>query len=123
MLSRLSVRSDVSRMIACLVLAGISIILLLPALWGQFKYLTKGQPQKSESVAAEEFPKEQIAAMMGMACFADSVIAHANDFLEQADTFAQMSREDLRDVLKMLGAINSSIQALGDVVADCYSNS
>lgn len=86
------------------------------------EYLAKGQPQESESVT-EEFPKEQIAAMMGMAYFADDTIAHTNDFLKQADTFAQMSRENLRDVLKMLDAINSSIQALSDVVADCYSNS
>lgn len=86
------------------------------------EYLAKGQPQESESMT-EEFPKEQIAAMMGMAYFADDTIAHTNDFLKQADTFAQMSRENLRDVLKMLDAINSSIQALSDVVADCYSNS
>lgn len=86
------------------------------------EYLAKGQPQESESVT-EEFPKEQIAAMMGMAYFADGVIEHTNDFLKQADTFAQMSRENLMDVLKMLDAINSSVQALGDVVADCYSNS
>ena len=86
------------------------------------EYLAKGQPQESEP-ATEEYPKEQIAAMMGMAYFADGVIAHTNDFLKQADTFAQMSRENLRDVLKMLDAINSSIQILSDVVADCYSNS
>ena len=61
--------------------------------------------------------------MMGMANFADGVIAHANDFLKQADTFTQKSRENLRDVLKMLDTINSSIRVLGDVVADCYSNS
>ena len=72
---------------------------------------------------SEEFPKEQIAAMMGMAYFADGVIAHTNDFLKQADTFAQMSRENLRDILKMLDAINHSIQSLGDVAADCCSNS
>ena len=86
------------------------------------EYLAKGQPQESESVT-EEFPKEQIAAMMGMAYFADGVIEHTNDFLKQADTFAQMLRENLLDVLKMLDAINSSIQVLGDVVVDCYSNS
>lgn len=86
------------------------------------EYLTKGQPQESESVT-EEFLKEQIAAMMGMDYFADDTIAHTNDFLKQADTFAQMSRENLRDVLKILDAINSSIQALSAVVADCYSNS
>ena len=74
-------------------------------------------------MTAEGFQKEQIAAMMGMAYFADGVIAHTNDFLKQADTFAQMSRENLMDVLKMLDAINSSIQTLGDVVADCYSTS
>lgn len=87
------------------------------------EYLTKGRPQESESLTAEGFQKEQIAAMMGMAYFADGVIAYANDFLKQADTFAQMSQENLRDVLKMLDAINSSIRALSDVVADCYSNS
>ena len=86
------------------------------------EYLTKGQPQESESVT-EEFLKEQIAAMMGMAYFVDDTIAHTNDFLKQADTFAQMSRENLRDVLKILDTINSSIQALSAVVADCYSNS
>lgn len=87
------------------------------------EYLTREQPQESESLTAEGFPKEQIAAMMGMAYFADGVIVHTNDFLKQVDTFAQMSRENLRDVLKMLDTINSSIQALGDMVADCYSNS
>lgn len=87
------------------------------------EYLTKGQPQESESLTAEGFPKEQIAAMVGMAYFVDGVIAHTNDFLKQADTFVQMSRENLRDVLKMLDAINSSIQALADVVAERYSNS
>lgn len=86
------------------------------------EYLAKYHPQESE-YTTEEFPKEQIAAMMGMAYFADGVMAHTNDFLKQADTFAQMSRENLRDVLKMLDEINSSIQALSDVVADCYSNS
>ena len=87
------------------------------------EYLTKGQPQESESLTAERFPKEQIAAMMGMAYFADGVIAHTNDFLKQVDTFAQMSRENLMDVLKMLDAINSSIQILSDMVEGCYSNS
>lgn len=86
------------------------------------EYLAKDHPQESEPTT-EEFPKGQIAAMMGMAYFADGVIAHTNDFLKQADTFAQMSRENLMDVLKMLDAINSSIQTLSDVVADCYSNS
>lgn len=61
--------------------------------------------------------------MMGMAYFADGVIAHTNDFLKQVDTFAQMSRENLMDVLKMLDAINSSIQILSDMVEGCYSNS
>ena len=87
------------------------------------EYLTKEQPQESESLTAEGFPKEQIAAMMGMAYFADGVIAHTNDFLKQVDTFAQMSRENLMDVLKMLDAINSSIQILSDMVEGCYSNS
>ena len=87
------------------------------------EYLTKGQPQESESLTAERFPKEQIAAMMGMAYFADGVIAHTNDFLKQVDTFAQMSRENLMDVLKMLDAMNSSIQILSDMVEGCYSNS
>ena len=87
------------------------------------EYLANRQPQDSESVAAEGLPKEQIAAMMGMACFADDTIAYANDFLKQADTFAQMSRENLTDILKMLDAINGSIRALCDVVTDCYVNS
>ena len=86
------------------------------------EYLAKGPPQESESVT-EEFPKEQIAALMGMAYFADDTIAHANDFLKQADTFAQMSRENLMDVLKMLDAINGAIGTLCDAVTDCYSNS
>lgn len=100
----------------------VSALLVLGEIQTVGEYLAKNHPQESES-ATEEFPKKQIAAMMGMAYFADGVIAHTNDFLKQPDTFAQMSRENLRDVLKMLDAINSSIQTLSDVVADCYSNS
>ena len=87
------------------------------------EYLAKGQPQEPESVAAGGLPKEQIAAMMGMAHFADDTIAHTNDFLKQEDTFAQMSRENLKDILKMLDAINGSIRALSNVITDCYANS
>ena len=61
--------------------------------------------------------------MMGMAYFADDTIAHTNDFLKQEDTFAQMSRENLKDILKMLDAINGSIRALSNVITDCYANS
>ena len=87
------------------------------------EYLAERQPQKSESAAGEKFPKGQLSAMMGMAYFADATIAHANDFLNQADVFAQMSRENLMDILKMMDAINSSVRALGDVITNCYVNS
>lgn len=87
------------------------------------EYLAARQPQKSESAAGEKFPKGQLSAMMGMAYFADATIAHANDFLNQADVFAQMSRENLMDILKMMDAINSSVRALGDVITNCYVNS
>lgn len=87
------------------------------------EYLAARQPQKSESAAGEKFPKGQLSAMMGMAYIADATIAHANDFLNQADVFAQMSRENLMDILKMMDAINSSVRALGDVITNCYVNS
>lgn len=87
------------------------------------EYLAARQPQKSESAAGEKFPKGQLSAMMGMTYFADATIAHANDFLNQADVFAQMSRENLMDILKMMDAINSSVRALGDVITNCYVNS
>ena len=87
------------------------------------EYLAARQPQKSESAADEKFPKGQISAMMGMAYFADATIAHANDFLNQADVFAQMSRENLMDILNMMDAINSSVRALGNVITNCYVNS
>ena len=87
------------------------------------EYLAARQPQKSESAADEKFPKGQISAMMGMAYFADATIAHANDFLNQADVFAQMSRENLMDILNMMDAINSSVRALGYVITNCYVNS
>lgn len=101
----------------------VSALLVLGEIQTVDEYLAKGQPQESKPLTVEKFPEEQVAAMMGMAYFADGVIAYTNDFLKQADTFAQMSRENLMDVLKMLDAINSSIQTLSDVVADCYSNS
>ena len=87
------------------------------------EYLAARQPQKSESAADEKFPKGQISAMMGMAYFADATIAHANDFLNQADVFAQMSRENLMDILNMMDAINSSVRAVGNVITNCYVNS
>lgn len=87
------------------------------------EYLAKEPPCEENPKAPQQLPNEQIAAMMGMACFADATIAHTNDFLNQADAFAQMSRENLMDILKMLDAINGSIRALCDVITDCYSNS
>lgn len=87
------------------------------------EYLAKKLPCKPTPEAPQQIPNEHIAAMMGMAYFADDTIAHTNDFLKQEDTFAQMSRENLKDILKMLDAINGSIRALSNVITNCYANS
>ena len=87
------------------------------------EYLAKKPPCEPTLKVPQQIPNEHIAAMMGMACFADATIAHTNDFLKQADTFAQMSKEQLTDILKMLDAINGSIRALSNVITDCYANS
>lgn len=85
------------------------------------EYLKKRESH--EAAPKEEYPEEQIPAMMGMACFADEVIAHANGLLTQEETFTQMSREHLRDILKMLDAINDSLRTLSDVIMECYCHS
>ena len=87
------------------------------------EYLAKKPPCEPPPEGPQRIPNEHIAAMMGMAHFADDTIAHTNDFLKQEDTFAQMSRENLKDILKMLDAINGSIRALSNVITDCYANS
>ena len=87
------------------------------------EYLAKKLPCEPPPEAPQQIPNEHIAAMMGMAYFADDTIAHTNDFLKQEDTFAQMSRENLTEILKMLDAINGSIRALCTVITDCYANS
>lgn len=87
------------------------------------EYLVKEPLCEEKSKVPQQISNEQIAAMMGMACFADTTIKHTNDFLKQEDTFAQMSRENLTDILKMLDAVNGSIRALCNVITDCYANS
>lgn len=85
------------------------------------EYLKKQKPH--EAAPKEEYPEEQIPAMMGMACFADEVIAHANGLLTQEEIFAQMLRENLKDILKMMDAIHDSLKTLSDMILDCYCHS
>ena len=100
----------------------VSVLLVSGEIQTVDEYLVKEPACEEKSKAPQQIPNEQIAVIMGMACFADSTIAHINDFLKQADAFARISRENLTDILKMLDAVNGSIRALYNVITDCYTN-
>ena len=94
------------------------------------EYMAKQQASESESEPAEDrqtdsvptenYSPEQTAAMMGMAYFADGFNSHVRDFLQQEETFATFSREDIRCIMRMVDSINQSLGYLRDMLVDCY---
>lgn len=78
--------------------------------------------QQAESAPLSDLPQEQIAAIMGLAYFTDGVTGHVRDFLQQEETFSQMTKETVMYAMEMIGEAQTAIHRLGDMLVACYCN-